>query len=80
MCFNDGTKMIRIKSTFYVIYINEHGKINFINMKNKIKNNSDYETKINTLLLFNKTFIKNSKNRNSFHVDPNIQKKKLIYM
>ena len=77
VCFNDGTKMIRIKSTFYVIYINEHGKINFINMKNKIKNNSDYETKINTLLLFNKTFIKNSKNRNSFHVDPNIQKKKI---
>ena len=77
VCFNDGTKMIRIKSTFYVIYINEYSKINFINMKNKIKNNSDYETKINTLLLFNKTFIKNSKNRNSFHVDPNIQKKKI---
>ena len=74
-CFNDGTKMIRIKCTLNIIYINGKGNIVFINMKNKIKNNSDYEAKVNALLLFNKTFIKNSKNRSSFHVDPNIQKK-----
>ena len=71
--FNDGTKMVRIKSTLNIIYINEHDNIIFINLKNK--NKGDYETKINALLLFNKNFIKNSKNRNSFHLDPNNHKK-----
>lgn len=75
-CFNDGTKMIRIKCTLNFIYINEQGKFTLINTKKKF-NKKDYETKINALLLFNKSFIKNSKNKNSFAVDPNNHKKNI---
>ena len=74
--FNDGTKMIRIKCTLNFIYLDNQGKITLINTKKKI-DNKDYETKINALLLFNKTFIKNSKFRKSFDVDPKLHKKSI---
>ena len=73
-CFNDGTKLIRIKCTFNYVYYNEQGKYQLINAKKKISN-SDYEKKINALVLFNKAFIKNSKKRNTFAIDPKIHKK-----
>jgi polo-like kinase 1 len=72
--FNDSTKMVRIKCTLNFVYINELGKMILINTKKKISDN-DHKTKINALLLFNKSFIKNSKNRNSFDVNPKIHKK-----
>ena len=75
-CFNDGTKMIRIKCTLNFIYINELGKSILINTKKKITN-KDHNTKVNALLLFNKAFIKNSKDRNSFAVNPNFNKKNI---
>jgi hypothetical protein len=74
--FNDGTKMIRIKCTLNFIYLDNQGKITLINTKKKV-DNKDYETKINALLLFNKTFIKNSKFRKSFDVDPKLHKKNI---
>jgi serine/threonine protein kinase len=74
--FNDGTKMIRIKCTLNFIYLDNQGKITLINTKKKV-DNKDYETKINALLLFNKTFIKNSKYRKSFDVDPKLHKKSI---
>ena len=75
-CFNDGTKMIRIKCTLNYVYITEQGKMSLITAKKNITNN-DHKTKINALLLFNKSFIKNSKNRNSFAVNPNLNKKNI---
>ena len=72
-CFNDGTNLIRIKCTLNYVYSNEQGKIELISTKKKIKN-KDYKTKIEALLLFNKAFIKNSKFRSSFKVDPNLNK------
>ena len=72
-CFNDGTNMIKIKCTVNYVYINEQGKIELISTKKKIRN-KDYRTKIEALLLFNKAFIKNSKYRSSFDVDPNLHK------
>jgi len=74
--FNDGTKMIRIKCTLNFIYLDNQGKITLINTKKKV-DNKDYEIKINALLLFNKTFIKNSKFRKSFDVDPKLHKKNI---
>ena len=74
--FNDGTKMIRIKCTLNFIYLDKQGKITLINTKKKV-DNKDYEIKINALLLFNKTFIKNSKFRKSFDVDPKLHKKNI---
>ena len=74
--FNDGTKMIRIKCTLNFIYLDNQGKVTLINTKKKV-DNKDYETKINALLLFNKTFIKNSKYRKSFDVDPKLHKKSI---
>ena len=74
--FNDGTKMIRIKCTLNFIYLDNQGNITLINTKKKV-NNKDYETKINALLLFNKAFIKNSKYRKSFDVDPKLHKKNI---
>ena len=50
-CFNDGTKLIRIKCTFNYVYYNEQGKYQLINAKKKISN-SDYEKKINALYVF----------------------------
>ena len=72
-CFNDGTNLIRIKCTLNYVYTNEQGKIELISTKKKIKN-KDYKTKVEALLLFNKAFIKNSKFRSSFKVDPNLNK------
>ena len=72
-CFNDGTNLIKIKCTLNYVYINEKGKIDLISTKKKIKN-KDYQKKIEALLLFNKAFIKNSKFRSSFNVDPKLQK------
>ena len=74
--FNDGTKMIRIKCTLNFIYLDNQGKVTLINTKKKV-DNKDYEIKINALLLFNKTFIKNSKLRKSFDVDPKLHKKNI---
>ena len=74
-CFNDNTKMIRIKCTLNFIYINELGKMILINNKKNNITNEDHKTKINALLLFNKSFIKNSKNRNSFALNPKLHKK-----
>jgi hypothetical protein len=64
-CFNDGTKMVRIKSTLNIVYINEKGEMSLNRMKKTI-NNPDYETKVNALLLFNKTFVKKNKTKSSF--------------
>ena len=75
-CFNDGTKMIRIKCTLNFIYFDINGNIKLINTKKGIKD-KDYEVKINALLLFTKAFIKNSKNRNSFAIDPKLHKKSI---
>ncbi len=72
-CFNDGTKMIRIKSTLNIVYIDEKGKQTLNNMRKKI-GNPDYETKVKALLLFNKTFIKKSKNKSAFELDPHNHK------
>lgn len=74
--FNDGTKMIRIKCTLNFIYFDNKGNITLINTKKKV-NSKDYETKINALMLFNKTFIKNSTYRKSFDVDPKLHKKNI---
>ena len=74
--FNDGTKMIRIKCTLNFIYLDNQGKVTLINTKKKV-DKKDYEIKINALLLFNKTFIKNSKLRKSFDVDPKLHKKNI---
>ena len=74
--FNDGTKMIRIKCTLNFIYLDNQGKVTLINTKKKV-DKKDYEIKINALLLFNKTFIKNSKFRKSFEVDPKLHKKSI---
>ena len=72
--FNDGTKMVRIKCTLNFVYINELGKMILINTKKSISN-EDHKTKINALLLFNKSFIKNSKNKKSFAINPKLNKK-----
>ena len=67
-CFNDGTKMVRIKSTLNIVYINEKGEMSLNRMKKTI-NNPDYETKVNALLLFNKTFVKKNKTKSSFELN-----------
>ena len=72
-CFNDGTNLIKIKCTLNYVYTNEQGKIELISTKKKLKN-KDYKTKVEALLLFYKAFIKNSKFRSSFDVDPNLNK------
>ena len=68
--------MIRIKCTLNFIYLDNQGKVTLINTKKKV-DKKDYEIKINALLLFNKTFIKNSKLRKSFDVDPKLHKKNI---
>ena len=65
--------MIRIKSTLNIVYIDEKGKQTLNNMRKKISN-PDYETKVKALLLFNKTFIKKSKNKSAFELDPHNHK------
>ena len=61
--FNDGTKMIRIKHTTNIIYIDEKGNEENLSLR-KAKINQELKTKINVLILFNKKFIKNSEKKN----------------
>ena len=61
--FNDGTKMIRIKHTTNIIYIDEKGNEENLSLR-KTKINQELKTKINVLILFNKKFIKNSEKKN----------------
>ena len=62
VCFNDGTKMIKIKNTMNFFYINEKGNQIIFDIK-KIKLLPELKTKVNAVLLFNKEFNKNSKNK-----------------
>ena len=69
ICFNDGTKMIKIKSSPNIIYIDEKGDEYLINLKKKIKM-EDIKIKINALMLFIKEFIKNLEHKNKFDINP----------
>ena len=55
--FNDNTKMIKIKNTSNIIYINSDGKPRKIDLKENF--NSDIENKGKVLLMFNKLFFRN---------------------
>ena len=73
VCFNDGTKMLKIKNTMNFFYINEKGNQMIFNIK-KIKLLPEQKTKVNALLLFAKEFNKNSKNKNAFSLNSKTNK------
>ena len=73
--FNDNTKMIKIKNSNNLIYINEQGKQTTFNIK-KSKLNYDIKTKVNALFLFNREFNKNSLNKKGFDNNQKIPKEK----
>ena len=63
--FNDGTKMVHIKNTTNIIYIDEKGNEENLSLR-KAKINQELKTKINVLVLFNKKFIKNSEKKGGY--------------
>ena len=73
VCFNDGTKMIKIKNTMNFFYINEKGNQIIFNIK-KIKLQPEQKTKVNALLLFAKEFNKNTKAKNTFSLNSKLNK------
>ena len=64
--FNDGTKLILIKCTLNIIYIDSKENMNKIDFRDKYNINNDIIKKIKILSLFKKKFIKNKKNNNDF--------------
>ena len=70
--FNDGTKMVHIKNTTNIIYIDEKGNEENLSLR-KAKINQELKTKINVLVLFNKKFIKNSEKKGGYLKNTNKQ-------
>ena len=74
--FNDGTKMILIKCTNNIIYINKNNEQHIINFKGNVYK-SELEGKRRIFKLFYKLLIKNLKNKESFDLNPLLDKKSL---
>ena len=66
--FNDGTKLILIKCTLNIIYIDSKGNQRKIFFEEKYED--DLIKKIKILAIFHKAFIKNKRNKNDFNLNP----------
>ena len=77
VCFNDGTKMIKIKNTNNIIYIDEKENQYLFNIKKSKIKDDNIKIKINALMLFYKEFIKNSKYKNNFNINQKNDKQNL---
>ena len=75
--FNDGTKMILIKNTYNILYINRNNDYKVIIKLNNENKNSELEGKRNILQLFYHNLIKNHPNKNSFKYNPLLDKKSI---
>ena len=75
--FNDGTKMILIKNTYNILYINRNNDNKVIIKLNNENKNSELEGKRNILQLFYHNLIKNHPNKNSFKYNPLLDKKSI---
>ena len=72
--FNDNTKLILIKSTLNIIYIDSKEKMTKINLGDKNNLSIDILRKIKILSLFNKRFIKNIRNKNEYNINSSYDK------
>lgn len=72
--FNDNSKLILIKSTLNIIYIDSKEKMTKININNKNNLSIDMLRKLKILSLFNKRFIKNIRNKNEYNINPSYDK------
>ena len=68
--FNDKTKLILIKNTLNIIYIDSKENMIKIDFDDKNSINIDIIKKIKVLSFFKKKFIKNKKNKNDFNLNP----------
>ena len=66
--FNDGTKLILIKCTLNIVYIDSKGIQRKIFLEEIIDDN--LIKKIKVLAIFHKKFIKNKRNKNDFNLNP----------
>ena len=68
--FNDRTKLILIKSTLNIIYIDSKENMIKIDLDDKNNINFDIIQKVKVLSFFNKKFIKNKRNKNESNLNP----------
>ena len=74
--FNDSTKMVLIKNTHYIYYINKNNDNQIlINFKGSIINELDGKRRI--LKLFYKNLMKNVKNKEDFNLNPALNHNKI---
>jgi len=65
--FNDKTKLILIKSTLNIVYIDSKEKMYKIDFDDKNNMNKDIIKKLKVLSFFNRKFIKNKRNKNNIN-------------
>ena len=68
--FNDKTKLILIKNTLNIIYIDSKENMIKIDFDDKNYINIDIIKKIKVLSFFKKKFVKNKRNKNDFNLNP----------
>ena len=68
--FNDRTKLILIKSTLNIVYIDSKENMIKIDLDDKNNINFDIIQKVKVLSFFNKKFIKNKRNKNESNLNP----------